>query len=178
VLHETAESLKPPRRPTSRRQVHDTGQVRRNAWRIVCAGGYFAAGFQGTIGHSDVWNRIDAPNRYTFSLQDEGAPAQLGYLHGLFGALPFSRMQPFADVTGDAVALAEPGTVYVVYLPHGGAAAVELPGPGEIRYGGRWYNPRTGEFVRSKIFEAGGGRQQLTAPDTNDWVVVLERQRP
>ena len=52
--------------PTENKQVHHTDKVRRSAWRIVCAGGYFGAGFNGTIGHSDIWNRIDAPNRYFF----------------------------------------------------------------------------------------------------------------
>ena len=61
--------------PTEKKQVHHTDKVRRTAWRIVCAGGYFAAGFHGTIGHSDAWNRIDAPNRYTFTVRDEGAAA-------------------------------------------------------------------------------------------------------
>ena len=73
--------------PTEKKQVHHTDKVRRSAWRIVCAGGYFAAGFHGTIGHSDVWNRIDAPNHYTFTVKDEGAAAQLGALHDFFTAL-------------------------------------------------------------------------------------------
>ena len=34
--------------PTEKKQVHHTDKVRRSAWRIVCAGGYFAAGFHGT----------------------------------------------------------------------------------------------------------------------------------
>jgi len=46
--------------PTAKKQVHHTDKVRRSAWRSVCAGGYFAAGFHGTIGHSDVWNRLDS----------------------------------------------------------------------------------------------------------------------
>jgi hypothetical protein len=75
--------------PTEKKQVHHTDKVRRSAWRIVCAGGYFAAGFHGTIGHSDVWNRIDAPNHYAFTVKDEGAAAQLGALHDFFAALPF-----------------------------------------------------------------------------------------
>ncbi|HZJ13644.1 MAG TPA: DUF4038 domain-containing protein, partial [Chthoniobacteraceae bacterium] len=79
--------------PTEKKQVHHTAKVRRSAWRIVCAGGYFAAGFHGTIGHSDVWNRIDAPNHYTFTIRDEGAAAHLAALHDFFAALPYWRMQ-------------------------------------------------------------------------------------
>ena len=117
--------------PTEKRQVHHTDKVRRSAWRIVCAGGYFAAGFNGTIGHSDVWNRIDAPNRYPFTVRDEGAAASWARFYDFFTALPFWRMQPFEGVTGDAaVALAEPGKVYVVYLPRGGKVSGPERGAG------------------------------------------------
>ncbi|HEX2747058.1 MAG TPA: DUF4038 domain-containing protein [Verrucomicrobiales bacterium] len=66
---------------TSKQQVHHTDKVRHSAWRIVCAGGFFAAGFHGTIGHSDAWNRIDPSSHYTFTLKDEGAANQLRALY-------------------------------------------------------------------------------------------------
>lgn len=164
--------------PTGRRQVHHTDKVRRSAWRIVCAGGYFAGGFHGTIGHSDAWNRIDPPNDYTFTVRDEGAPAQLGALHDFFAALPYWRMHPFDGVSGDAVALAETGKppgaarVCVVYLPHGGSASIDLsdmPGP----FTARWFDPRAGEFVR-EFNLPGGARSVLEAPDAHDWAALLE----
>jgi hypothetical protein len=158
--------------PTGKRQVHHTDKVRRTSWRIVCAGGYFAAGFNGTIGHSDAWNRLDAPNRYTFVVRDEGAGAQLGALHEFFSGLPFWRMQPFTDVTGDVVALAEPGKVYVVYFPHGGLAELDLKkvqSPLVVR----WYNPRNGRFVGEKRTTT-GTPARFDAPDKNDWVLLLE----
>lgn len=161
---------------TEKKQVHHTDKVRRSAWRIVCAGGYLAAGFHGTIGHSDVWNHLDAPNRYTFTIQDEGAAAQLGALHDFFTALPFWRMQPFAGVTGDAVALADPGRAFVGYLPHGGAMTVDL----SAAHGGivaRWFNPRTGEFSHAEPLreaKATERRLEFSAPDTRDWVLLLK----
>ncbi len=158
--------------PTEKKQVHHSDKVRRSAWRIVCAGGYFAAGFHGTIGHSDVWNRIDAPNHYSFIPKDEGAAAQLGFLHDYFTALPFWRMEPFESVTGDALALAEPGKVYVAYLPHGGAVSLDLAAaPGSFT--ARWFNPRTGKFDNEFSVPAGGS-QKLSAPNTNDWVLYLK----
>ena len=151
--------------------------MRRSAWRIVCAGGYCAAGFHGTIGHSDVWNRIDAPNHYTFNVKDEGAAAQLGVLHDFFAALPFWRMEPFPDVTGDAVALAEPGKVYVIYFPHGGAVTVDLsavPGP----LATRWFNPRAGEFGQPMRVTPANLRLDFTPPDTNDWALLVSPALP
>lgn len=158
--------------PTERQQVHHTDKVRRSAWRIVCAGGYFAAGFNGTIGHSDVWNRIDAPNHYTFTLKDEGAAAQLALLYDFFGTLPYWRMQPFTDISGEAVALAEPGKVYTVYLPHGGEIMVDLSeAKGPLT--GQWYNPRDGKSGE-KFSAKGTGRPSFTAPDSEDWVLLIK----
>jgi hypothetical protein len=160
--------------PTEKKQVHHTDKVRRSAWRIVCAGGYFAAGFHGTIGHSDVWNRIDAPNHYTFILQDEGAAAYLKTLRDFFVGLPYWRMQPFAGVSGEAVALAEPGQVYVVYLPRGGETKVDLSGTDRQNpLTARWFNPQAGDF--REAVPAIQGPAAYTAPDTNDWALVLGR---
>jgi hypothetical protein len=157
---------------TEKKQVHHTDKVRRSAWRVVCAGGYFAAGFHGTIGHSDVWNRLDAPNFYTFTIRDEGAAGQLATLHDFLSKLPYWRMQPFAGMTGDAVAIGEPGKTYVVYLPHGGSVTVRL----EALAGGytaRWFNPRAGTF--GARFEVKGGETvELDAPDVSDWTLLIE----
>jgi hypothetical protein len=161
--------------PTSKKQVHHTDKVRRSAWRIVCAGGYFAAGFHGTIGHSDAWNRIDPTNHYTFSVRDEGAAAQLASLHEFFTALPFWRLQPSAGVSGDVVALADPGEVYVVYLPQGGAVTLDLT-ERQGEFTARWFNPRIGQFQSSyKVQRA--EKPRFTAPDTNDWVLLVEDVR-
>lgn len=160
--------------PTEKKQVHHTDKVRRTSWRIVCAGGYFAAGYHGTIGHSDVWNRIEAPNRYIFTVQDEGAGRQLGSLYDFFTALPFWRMQPFEGVAGEAaVALAEPGKVYVVYLPQGGKVTVELSGvKGPLT--AQWFNPRNGRAGEPLSVPA-GQPGSFQAPDGQDWVLQLRQ---
>jgi len=158
--------------PTEKKQVHHTDKVRRTSWRIVCAGGYFAAGFHGTIGHSDAWNRIDAPNRYTFTVRDEGAARQLGALHDFFTALPFWRMQPFEGVTGAAaVALAEPGKVYVVYLPQGGKVTVDLSAA-QAPLTAQWFNPRDGRA--GEPFSVPADKPgTFQSSDGQDWVLQL-----
>jgi hypothetical protein len=158
--------------PTSRKQVHHTDKVRRAAWRIACAGGYFAAGFHGTLGHSDAWNRLDAPNHYTFAVKDEGAAEQLGSLHSFFSALPFWRMRPINGVSDDTVALAEPGKVYVLYLPRGGSTSLDLS---DIKgqFTGRWFNPRLGTFDREFKVLA-GSQAKFEAPDAQDWALLLK----
>jgi hypothetical protein len=159
--------------PTERKQVHHTDKVRRSAWRIVCAGGYFAAGFHGTIGHSDIWNRIDAPNHYTFTVKDEGAATQLGILYDFFAGLPFWCMQPFEGVKGQsAVALAQPGKIIVACLPHGGTVAVDVssfPSP----LSARWFDPRNGKLGDTVVVRE-AQTANFTAPDERDWTLLLK----
>lgn len=163
--------------PTENKQVHHTDKVRRSAWRVVCAGGYFAAGFNGTIGHSDIWNKLDAPNHYTFVIKDEGAATQLAKLYQFFSALPFSELQPFSDVTGNATALADSDKWYVIYVPHGGEISVQLAGAkGALK--ARWFNPRSGEFGPPMPVQRSDRQAKFTAPDTNDWTLLIESQQP
>lgn len=159
--------------PTSKRQVHHTDKVRRTSWRIACAGGYFAAGFHGTVGHSDAWNRLDPPNHYTFEIRDEGAAGQLAILYDYFAALPFWRLEPYGDVSGDAVVLAEPGSLYVLYLPHGDEARVSLKEQTGT-FAGRWFDPRTGASGDT-VAVAGGDVRMIRAPDDRDWALSLRR---
>jgi hypothetical protein len=164
-----------PGYPTNRRQVYHTDTVRRAAWRIVCAGGYFAAGFVSTLGHSDAWERIDAPNRYPFRVKDAGAAAQLVSLYDFFMALPFWRMAPMPVIMqGEGLCLAYPGEVYVAYLPHGGPIGLDLPSP-EREFTARWFDPRAGQFHGSRNPVR---QQEFHAPDGEDWVLLLERQAP
>ncbi len=161
--------------PTYNQQVHSTDKVRHSAWRIVCAGGYFAAGFAGTLGMGDYWNTY-GPEHYPFMVRDEGAAGHLGTLYDFFTTLPFWRMQPFPEVTGEmAVALAEPAKVYVVYLPHGRKVEVDLsavPGPFEAR----WFDPRHGRFGEGFPVEA-AKKLDFAAPDENDWILRLKASR-
>jgi hypothetical protein len=157
--------------PTMRKQVHHTDKVRRSSWRIVCAGGYFAAGFSGTIGHNDIWNVIDPTNHYTFEVRDEGVGAQLGILYQFFSKLPYWKMQPYTKLKGDAIALAEEGKVYVVYLPHGGSVNLEYPFKKPLE--ARWFNPRTGEMGKTLTIPE-QSKLNFVAPDKNDWVLLLE----
>jgi hypothetical protein len=157
--------------PSSRKQVHHTDKVRHSSWRIVCAGGYFAAGFNGTLGHSDIWNRIDSPHHYTFILKDEGAGAQLGFLYRFFSAVPFWRMQPFTDISGNAVALADEEKIFVVYFPKEGSITLNRSHKEKLR--GRWFNPRTGKFVQT-ISVPATSSISFTTPGKGDWALLLE----
>jgi Protein of unknown function (DUF4038)/Putative collagen-binding domain of a collagenase len=74
-------------------------------------------------------------------------------------------------VSNGAFCLAEIGTVYVVYLPHGGDVNVKVDFG---RYEAKWFNPRTGEYSSAGSAE-GRPWQSPPAPDNEDWVLMLER---
>ncbi|MBI4905632.1 MAG: DUF4038 domain-containing protein [Acidobacteria bacterium] len=159
---------------TNKRQVHHTGKVRQASWRIVCAGGYLAAGFIATIGHSDNWDRIDPGSKHPFYVKDSGAAAQLALLYDYHTALPFWRMEPLpAAVRGDALCFAVPAEVYSVYAPHGGQFAIDLGASGNTMTA-KWFNPRSGGFTGAPTVVASGWRS-FTAPDALDWVLLLQR---
>jgi hypothetical protein len=153
---------------TNRRQVYHTATVRRAAWRIVCAGGYFAAGFISTLGHSDAWNRIEPGSRHPFLIQDAGAAAQLAVLYEFFEKLPYWRMNPRPE---PPLCLAAECEVYVVYLPHGGSCKLDLPGAGQ-GFDASWFNPREGK-PHGSAKPVGGA--VFEAPDAEDWVLLVGR---
>jgi Putative collagen-binding domain of a collagenase len=69
------------------------------------------------------------------------------------------------DVTG-GWALGRPGSEYIIYLPAGGATSVPaLANPGRAV----WFNPRDGSSIPA------ANAPLFTAPDTNDWVLYLQR---
>lgn len=160
--------------PTNRRQVYDTDRVRRASWRIVCAGGYFAAGFISTLAHSDVWDEIDRPNRYPFVVRDSGAGQQLGYLYQFFTRLPFWKMEPHPELAGgDGLCLVAPGEAYVIYLPHGRKIHLE-PGISKASVATRWFNPRTGQYQLAATSKPEEGYEP---PDAEDWTLLLELKK-
>jgi hypothetical protein len=83
-------------------------------------------------------------------------------------------MAPFESATSEtAVALAEPGRVYVIYLPRGGKVAVDLSDAKGLLTA-CWFNPRDGK--RHEPFDVTGGRTDFQAPDGFDWVLHITRK--
>jgi len=60
----------------------------------------------------------------------------------------------------------------VVYLRDGGSTTVNVPGA--PLYNVAWMNTRTGAWrVQEDIVNHTGGSISFTAPDTNDWALLL-----
>lgn len=96
------------------RQVHQPATVRRKAWKIATAGGYFAAGFEGT-----------AVRNFTTADVDNFRPSQLETLQDFFTRrTEYWTMSSHLElVASHNVLLALPGKEYVAYFPRGGAIA-------------------------------------------------------
>lgn len=76
--------------------------------------------------------------------------------------------------------LALPGEMYVVYLPRGGTATLDL-GPGRETFEVRWYNPREGGPLQTgTVGEVEGpGPVRLGNPPADpgeDWVILVRRR--
>ncbi len=94
--------------------------------------------------------------------------------------VPFWTMKPDDSLANGATAhvLANPGSTYLVYLPNGGNAQLDLA---EGTYDVKWYNPRTGGTLQngSVTSVAGANRVNLgNAPNTPDmdWAVLVTVQ--
>ena len=99
--------------------------------------------------------------------------------------LPFWRMRNADALVGNAAGtngtwcLAEPGAIYVIYLPAGGTASLDLSqasGPFTVR----WFDPRRGGAPKTGGVTrvTGGSTVALGAPPdspTEDWVALVRR---
>lgn len=87
--------------------------------------------------------------------------------------IPFWDMKCEDEMTDnpDDYVLCKPGEVYLVYLKHGGKVIVDI-GQGRFTYG--WFNPRTGDGLDGLLNSGSADdRIELTAPDDNDWLLVV-----
>ena len=72
---------------------------------------------------------------------------------------------------------AKAGEVYVVSLPFGRPAELDLTGQ-EGEFSVRWYDPREGGDLRTHgvATVSGGSKVALVAPGAGDWVGVVSRE--
>lgn len=95
----------------------------------------------------------------------------MGYTLRLAERLDLARSRPMNKLASTKYCLANPPKEYVVYLPSGGAATVDLSAAkGELAV--EWLNPRTGKTTRRKAV-AGGAKRSFTAPFQGDAVLFL-----
>lgn len=99
--------------------------------------------------------------------------------------IPFVDMQPADELVGNPshdnsrYCLAKRGSVYLVYLPPGRSATIDLS-DASGKFSVHWFNPRIGgELISGGVKEIAGGSPVPLgpAPDPQDWVVLVRRDQ-
>ncbi len=75
--------------------------------------------------------------------------------------------------------LAKTGALYLVYLPNGGTAELDL-GEAKGNFAVQWFNPRSGGLLQEGSVRSvqGGGKVSLGTPPsdpTEDWLVLVRK---
>jgi hypothetical protein len=148
------------------RQIHQPATVRKKAWKIATAGGYFAAGFGAT----------PTAHTLTRSEVDNFHPGALEILYDFFTArTEFWTLAPHLElVEAYNSLLARPGFEYVAYFPRGGTNRIELTaGPYRVE----WLHPETGRYFEQPPIENTVGFRDFTPPErpSDEWVLHLRR---
>jgi len=129
----------------------------------------FSHGAETTLERQKSWAA------FTAGVAGSGTGAFLAPLAAFVAKVPFQNLSP-ADAlvrSGQAYALAQPGTAYVLYLPVGGAISVDLTAASGTLTA-QWFDPRTGAF-QGAFYTAGGGVRSFTAPAAGDWALYVHR---
>ncbi|HXH86570.1 MAG TPA: DUF4038 domain-containing protein [Nitrospira sp.] len=144
---------------------------RRVAWEIAMAGGYQTTGETAKRG---TGVDPDTGGGWVNGRGDDTMTMLKGYAHMVhfFTGFEWWKTDPHDElVSNGSFCLAEPGQIYVIYMPHGGNVTARLE-PG--RYQVKWFNPRNGEYIPSPLAE-GSSWTSTAAPDGRDWVILLTR---
>jgi Putative collagen-binding domain of a collagenase len=145
-------------------QLHQPKTVRKKAWKIASAGGFFAAGFAHTA--------VD----FNASLVDTWRPGQLEILYNFFTQkTEYWKMAPHLELVSNLNSLlALPGTEYIAYFPRGGTNYINLQSG---NYSVEWLNPETGAYSISANVKTLGGNYTFTPPNNiaADWVLHLKK---
>jgi len=162
--------------PDSHDANHDTIRAR-CLWGTLLAGGagtewYFGYRFP----HNDL-NCEDFRSRENWWKQTWIATR-------FMAGFPLEEMQPHDELVtvGGAYCLANPGELYLVYLP-AGSGRTSLRTDTNKQFSVKWFNPREGgEMLESDIKSLrGSGAYDLGEPPVDpgkDWVVVVTAHQP
>ena len=149
------------------RQFATVGTVRKKAWKIATAGGYFAAGYR----------NLAVNENFTVKEVDNFRPQQLEILYYFFTTkTEYWKMAPHLElVASHNVLLAQPGKEYVAYFPRGGTNRVDL---NTGTYTVEWLRAETGQYYTLPSVTVAGGGREFVPPNnhTADWVLHLRQE--
>jgi hypothetical protein len=155
---------------------HDEARIQ-HLWGNLMAGG---AGVEWYFGYNYTNNDLNCESWHSRDHMWEMTWYALEFFHGW---LPFASMTPHDELTTaqDDYCLAEPGNVYALYLPAGGAPELDL-GDSSATFEIHWFNPRKGGSLQvgTVLSVTGPGKTLIGQPleDTDkDWAALVERTK-
>jgi hypothetical protein len=99
----------------------------------------------------------------------------MGYALRYANKVNLAAMAPHAELASTEFCLADPGREYLVYLPDGGTATVDLSAaPGAFSV--EWMNPADGATIPAEPV-SGGGKRVCKAPFSADAVLYIKRSQ-
>lgn len=102
----------------------------------------------------------------------EPVRAAMGHTRRLAERVNLAAMRPANDIASTGYCLASPGREYVVYLPQGGAAAVDLSATKDM-FAVEWLEVESAKTILGDRV-AGGRRQEIKAPFSGPAVLYLK----
>jgi hypothetical protein len=108
-----------------------------------------------------------------FDPQWEPIRRSMGYARRCADRINLAAAEPHGELASTRYCLADPGNAYLVYLPDGGGADVDLSGA-KGDFAVEWLHPASGGWT-SAGETRGGDRRQLAAPFDGDAVLLLRR---
>jgi hypothetical protein len=135
------------------------GLTRRIVWEVYTGGANFEMLTQPVDDFTDFGGHFEDMTR----------------ARGVIESLPFHQMRPSNSLRtgGTGYVFAQAGEAYLVYLPDGGSINLDLTASSN-NFSAQWFNPRDGA-TQDIASVAGGGVRSFSAPDGNDWALVLRR---
>jgi hypothetical protein len=95
----------------------------------------------------------------------------MGYARSYAARMNMAAAVPRSDLASSGYCLAVVGTEYLVFLPGGGSASLNLTGASGARTI-EWFNPSNGQVTIGKTVN-GGGFVTLTAPFSGSAVAYV-----
>ena len=128
------------------------------AWSIYTGGANF-----------EVFTRLSGSSYLDFDLILEDLVRARKYIDDL----SFWEIRPNNELllSGDGYVFTQLGETYLVYLPDGGSISLDLSGSDSV-FDAEWFNPRSGA-IQSIGYVSGGASHGFSAPDSLDWVLLL-----
>ena len=155
--------------------LHDIRQA--TLWGTLMAGG---GGVEYYFGYQLAENDLLLEDFRSRDQSWDYCRIALGFFHD--HAIPLTKMTNADELVGNPAndnsvyCLAQPGQLYLVYLPKGGTTTLDLSAAAPGAFTVSWFNPRTGGALTADSSPATGGtKPTLTAPSTADWLAVIRR---